>query len=117
MFACTTSICSIKELWLGTKAEGCSVLLAAMWMTKWKKVGGEKERWSLSVHGNMLPKFAWDGERMRVTASWERGRSTSTPSARNGGKKICSEIQKGLDMDFVATQEATASCWSGSNAR
>lgn len=35
---------SIKQLWLGTKGEGYSVLLAAMWMTKWKKRGRRKGR-------------------------------------------------------------------------
>lgn len=38
-------------------------------------------------------------------------------SARDDGKKPFLEFQKGHDMDFVATQEATASCWSGSKAR
>ena len=65
----------------------------------------------------MLPKFRWDRERMKVTASWERGRRTSTQSTRDDKKKTSLEIQKGLSMEFVATQEATASCWSGSKTR
>lgn len=87
-----------------------------MWTTKQKKVAGEKEKYSLLVYGNMLPKFRRERERMRVTASRERGRSTP-PSARDDGKKTFLEILKGLEMDFVATQEATGSCWSGSKAR
>lgn len=74
---------SIKELWLGSEGEGCSVLWAAMWMTKWKKVVGEKEECSLPVYGKILPKFRWD----RVTASWERGRSTSTPKCQRWQKE------------------------------
>jgi len=84
---------------------------------KWKKAVGEKEECSLMVCGKMLPKFRWDRERMKVTASWERGRRTSTQSTRDDKKKTSLEIQKGLSMEFVATQEATASCWSGSKTR
>lgn len=54
-----------------------------------------------------------DKERKRVTASWERGGSTSTPSARKMTINSL-EIQKGFSTDFAAAQEATARSWTRS---
>lgn len=68
---------------------------------------GEKEEWcSLLVCGKTLPKFRWDGERMRVTASRERGRSTSTPSARDDGNKTFLETPKGLARTLLQPRKA-----------
>lgn len=77
-----TSQAMIKELWQGTTGEGCSVLLAAM-DSKVEESDRGKRRVVLATYGKMLPKSRYDKERTRVTASWERGRNMSTPSARN----------------------------------
>lgn len=53
----------------------------------------------------MFPKLRYDKERMRVTASLERGRSTSTLRARNDKKFLRDpeEIQHGLCSGKGAT--------------